>query len=161
MHDILLIHSATDIIILLRRANRKHEVIKIIQFAGGEFYRFSSRFFLAKKKQNKLKVFSPFFFVLNFFPFYCNFKLYTEKFVLITLSSDFQFSTQCCMENWRKSFLIFGVVNTTREEFCTGGVVFDVEQERLVDNEFSGLSSEFVDQFNLSCRPCGCSWKDE
>jgi hypothetical protein len=46
--------------------------------------------------------------------------------------------------------LVFGVVDSAAEEFRAGRVVFDVEQEGSVDDEFTGFSAEFVDEFNFS-----------
>lgn len=46
---------------------------------------------------------------------------------------------------------VFRVVDTSAEELRSVCVVFDVEEERMVDYELSWLATKLVDQLDLSC----------
>lgn len=54
-----------------------------------------------------------------------------------------------------KENLEFRVVDTTAEKLSTVGVVFNVEDKRVVDDELSRLAAKLVYQLDLGCGPCG------
>lgn len=51
----------------------------------------------------------------------------------------------------RGNLSIFRVVDTSAEKLRTVCVVFDVEEEWMVDYELSWLATKLVDQLDLSC----------
>lgn len=79
-----------------------------------------------------------------------------EEILPVRLFRTFHFSTVHASDV-SMFFLVFRVVDDSAEQLGSRCVVFDVEQEGSVGDEFTRFTAELVDQFDFSCRPCGGS----